>query len=152
MIIPFQFRADWHQVITPDFMNFLKEKFPDHAEHLFVYRHTLWGSFVIAGWVQKERGRMCDLVNLGTTLDLTREKVKEMEQLLFPKVVMTGKTLTDGIVSGERALDQKAQDDSDELLDYKKAIVPRDGGGSYFSSAREHGRLKHPTSVIRTKV
>lgn len=143
MLIPFEYRRDWHIIIQAPFMHFVKDRFPDKADHLFLYRHKLWGTFVIAGWVNKDRGRMVDILNLGTTPDFTREHVKELDFVLRPdeRHVLTSESLGRMLRSQERDDDRQQMEEHEELLDLQGQFIPK-FAGPYFNAAKDRRRKR----------
>ena len=84
MYMPYQYNsAVQHEVPVP-FLDFLRREFPVHGPHLFVYKHERAGTFVIAGWANRDRRRVVDLCILGSAPTLTREAVRYLRFLLHP--------------------------------------------------------------------
>jgi len=62
------FRRDQHQIIKPPMASWIKRNCPDPSlkDKLFMYRHILYGTFVVALWVKP--GWFIDVLNLGGSL------------------------------------------------------------------------------------
>jgi len=143
MILPYTFRPEVHKVIKeePHFMGFLRREFPDFADRMFLYRHATLGNFVVAGWVNRNRRRILDMLNLGQELRLTKALVAKFKQLWCPRpgeemsVARFDKTLAER----ETAADREHADTLEEMRDLKRHVYKkyvRNGGGVMWEDVR----------------
>ena len=147
MLIPFQFNQKQHQILPdPEFVDFLRRRFPKQGPHFFVYRHLRTGAFVLAGWVQKEVGRMVDLHNLGGHPSISRDDVRDLDFLLDPpsEAVLTRQRFDREMANAERAENLEAQTENEEYLDVKRHVIKKyvKNPGPVFNDV-----LKHPKGL-----
>lgn len=152
MRMPFEFRPDWHVIIhaEPEFMRFLRRRFPRHADHMFLYFHTKTGAFVVGGWANRDRGRMLDLVNLGPACALDRGHVRELRLLLepTPEEVLTVARLFDVQRDQDGAILRRDIDDQNSYLDAKRAFwkqnVRGSGDSAFYDDVRHRTLIPQP--------
>ena len=81
-----QYDPAQHYLMEPELLSWCKRQTSDRRlqEQLFVYRQLEVGTFVIAMWVNGQKGQFIDLVNLGFSLrNFTREMAGELRRKLL---------------------------------------------------------------------
>ena len=145
MLVPTDYDPSRHQVLqsSPPLLSFLRGKFPKHAPHLFLYRHLVWGTFGLAGWIPRKQNvrRFVDLLPLGGTLALDRGEVRFLETLLNPRPsdVTTAQSHSREDAEKEREILRGLQEESEEAVDLKRHIMKkyvRDPGPFYADAKR----------------
>jgi len=87
------FRHNQHQRISPEILNWAQSYCPDReaAGKLFMYRHLVHGTFVIALWVKE--GWFVDVLNLGRSLgNFTRERAEIFLEMFNDEHTVAGYT------------------------------------------------------------
>ena len=77
--VPCRYDEAQHQLLTPPLLDWcrLQTSDPDIRDNLFVYLQRLYGTFVIARWVDKPLGLFVDVLNLGYSLSIFNREAAE---------------------------------------------------------------------------
>ena len=139
MYLPYDYSAETHSIVELPFLAFLHREFPRHSD-LFTYYHRAAKCYWIAGWTNRARGRMVDILPLGPEPLLERDDVELLRFLIDPP---KGQELTAGSLGTGEAQDWKAFGEAHnlktvEMMDlkrylYKKFGCPQD---NYWSDVR----------------
>jgi hypothetical protein len=87
MFGPCEFDKRQHLIIHPPLEDWIKRQAPNDDERgrLFIYKHLVHGTFVIAWWVSKDRGLFVDMINLKKSLgSFNRRTANRFLQQLKP--------------------------------------------------------------------
>ena len=126
--MPCTFDAGQHAVIHPELEDWIHREIPDRnfLDRVFVYRHLLYGTFVIAQWLNRDAGLFIDVMNLGYSLgNFDKEKARTLRSNIMQPI--TGRQARDCM--------RKAQDDhverrqeADQLERGKRGRLKKDHG------------------------
>jgi len=114
--MPCQFRPDQHEIIHPPLEDFVMRAVSEQKlrDSLFIYRHRLWRTFVIALWVGPSE--FVDVMNLGMSLgNFTRQRAKRLGQALNQST--SGKQFAKSLRQHQRDGLSQLQNESDEDAD-----------------------------------
>ena len=118
----------------PPFMDYLRREYPAHAASLFCYRHSGSSNFVVAGWVNRDRGRFIDLLVVGRSPgEFSRAHAAEIRVKLRPtdKEILDPDRLDRELAAADRAEARQDQDNLEEWGDLRRHIYRQyihDGG------------------------
>jgi hypothetical protein len=126
MFFPYAPNPNCIQVLNsePEFMGWIRRRFPEYADRLFLYRHAR-GTFVVGMHYGPEF--IADILILGDTLTFTRKHRAEIEFTLDPPPgqELSAKRLRQAEQAQEAAQDQEDQEWDDEFREIKKGLVKK---------------------------
>lgn len=115
-MIPCLFDPKQHQIIGGgEILSFCKREAPaNERPRLFLYRHKLLGTFVIARWASDQAlGVFTDFLHIGRSLDeFTKEKAIEFRKRYYAPLQAT--KIADTINQAARDYKSERQDEADE--------------------------------------
>jgi len=151
MLTPQIYNPEKHRVLSPQppFIGHLQRETPRLDPPLFAYQHMQTKLFVVAGWINKQKHKLVDILNLGKTPEITREQVRDVKFIVDPPAKadspggfvdeVTGKTWTttstESIDRAQAKLDKdeanEHAEDCEELMDFKRHLMKQ---------AQKHGQ------------
>jgi len=105
-----QYTPERHQIVDIPFVDFLRRTFPG-VEGLFVYRHRETQNFVVSKWLNRGRGWIIEIFNLGPSPALINsEMVQQLRFRLSPFARLTKRDIERIAAEQEGLVNQKADE------------------------------------------
>lgn len=151
MLVPVQVNPERHVILPsePPFMGFLRDRYPERAEDLFLYRHRGTGNFVVAAWANRLRGVMVELLALENPGAFDKTHVAELDVLLRPREdqVLTSARFRQLMQQEEQRELTQMQELQDDVASFeghmlKKAQARGKGQDPRWNRARAHNAKK----------
>lgn len=113
-----------HEILKPSLLDFCRAQMdnPKERDRLFVYRHRVHCTFVIARWADKPMGVFTDFLNLGFSLgNFDRALADEFRRRLYKD------TSPKEISTALNRAESNFRSDSEEKNDNMKQVITRRG-------------------------
>jgi hypothetical protein len=124
-MIPCLYDKKQHEIIPGgDIIAWCRREAPaSEKARLFLYRHRLLGTFVIARWaLDRAMGIFTDFLNIGNSLsDFDRRKAGEFLRRMYKP--LTAKSISRVIGQANRDFDSAQQDEAEETQERKKEMI-----------------------------
>jgi len=96
-VITLHVRSDVHLIGRPEVREterWLRRRFPDFGDRLFVYYHRVIGNYVVAYWVSRDRRKALEVAVLGPSPRLTSDVLDRITRILCAPVTRRDILLT----------------------------------------------------------
>jgi hypothetical protein len=111
-----------HAIIETELSRFLQREFP--RADLFMYRHTLYNTFVVAQWLNKDRGECSEIVSWSGDME-PKAIVETIRQAVLTPAQVQAARVRDAVTSREREIDEQAEREIIETAEYARHALRR---------------------------